>query len=314
MNTMGHDSKLRGVLAPVVTPFGKDLAPDAGRLIAHCRWLLSQDCGLAVFGTNSEANSMTVDEKIDLLDALVDAGIDTARMMPGTGACAIPDTVRLTAQAVKRGCAGVMMLPPFYYKGVSDEGLFRAFSEVIERVGDSRLKIFLYHIPPVAQVAITLPLIERLLAAYPDTVVGVKDSSGDWSNTHAMITSFPGFQVFAGSETGLLQTLQAGGAGCISAGANVNAPAIAALAANWQSPDAGAAQDRITQLRTTMGRYPMIPALKATIARHLEDPAWFGLRPPLVELSQTQRDELAADLDKLGFNMPGLRQQAAAHA
>jgi 4-hydroxy-tetrahydrodipicolinate synthase len=314
MNTMGHDSKLRGVLAPVVTPFAKNLAPDAGRLINHCRWLLSQDCGLAVFGTNSEANSMSVDEKIDLLDALVDAGIDTARMMPGTGACAIPDTVRLTSHAVKRGCAGVMMLPPFYYKGVSDEGLFRAFSEVIERVGDSRLKIYLYHIPPVAQVPITLALIERLLAAYPDAIVGVKDSSGDWSNTEAMIKSFPGFQVFAGSETGLLQTLQTGGAGCISAGANVNAPAIAALAANWRSADAGAAQEKITELRTVMSRYPMIPALKATIGRHLEDPAWYGLRPPLVELSQKQRDELAADLDKLGFKMPGLRQQASAAA
>jgi len=311
---MGHDSKLRGVLAPVVTPFGKNLAPDAGRLVDHCRWLLSQDCGLAVFGTNSEANSMSVDEKIDLLDALVEGGIDTGRMMPGTGACAIPDTVRLTSHAVRRGCAGVMMLPPFYYKGVSDEGLFRAFSEVIERVGDSKLKIYLYHIPPVAQVAITLPLIERLLAAYPDAIVGVKDSSGDWSNTEAMIRTFPGFLVFAGSETGLLQTLQAGGAGCISAGANVNAPAIAALAANWQSPDASAAQEKITGLRTTMGRYPMIPALKATIGRHLEDPAWLALRPPLVELSRTQRDELAADLDKLGFNMPGLRQQASAHA
>jgi 4-hydroxy-tetrahydrodipicolinate synthase len=311
---MRHETKLRGVLAPVVTPFGKDLVPDADRLIRHCRWLLSQDCGLAVFGTNSEANSMSVEEKIDLLDALVDAGIDTGRMMPGTGACAIPDTVRLTAHAVRRGCAGVMMLPPFYYKGVSDEGLFRAFSEVIERVGDSKLKIYLYHIPPVAQVAITLPLIERLLAAYPDTVVGVKDSSGEWSNTEAMIKSFPGFQVFAGSETGLLQTLRAGGAGCISAGANVNTAAIAALAANWQSPDADGAQEKISEFRTLMARYPMIPALKATVARVLEDPEWFRMRPPLVELSQDQRDALAADHDRVDFRMPGLRQQASAPA
>ncbi|MFW6076795.1 MAG: dihydrodipicolinate synthase family protein [Hyphomicrobiales bacterium] len=311
---MRHETKLRGALAPVVTPFGKDLAPDADRLIRHCRWLLLQDCGLAVFGTNSEANSMSVEEKIDLLDALVDAGIDTGRMMPGTGACAIPDTVRLTAHAVNRGCAGVMMLPPFYYKGVSDEGLFRAYAEVIERVGDDRLKIYLYHIPPVAQVPITLPLIERLLAAYPDTVVGVKDSSGEWSNTEAMIKSFPGFQVFAGSEMGLLQTLRAGGVGCISAGANVNAPAIAALAANWQSPDADAAQEKVAQFRTLMGRYPMIPALKATVARFLDDPEWARMRPPLVELSQDQREALAADQDQMGFRMPGLRQHASAPA
>ena len=178
---MSQAKRFSGVLSPVITPFGADLRPDAARLARHCRWLISQNCGLAVFGTNSEANSLSVEEKIELLDALVEAGVDPARMMPGTGACALPDTVRLTAHAVKRGCAGTMMLPPFYYKGVSDEGLFRSYAEVIERVGDARLRIYLYHIPPIAQVPITLGLIERLIAAYPDTVVGIKDSSGDWT-------------------------------------------------------------------------------------------------------------------------------------
>jgi 4-hydroxy-tetrahydrodipicolinate synthase len=311
---MPEDSKMRGVLAPVVTPFTETLAPDPERLIRHCRWLLSQDCGLAVFGTNSEANSLSIEEKIDVLDALVDAGIDTRRMMPGTGACAIPDAVRLTAHAVKRGCAGVLMLPPFYYKGVSDEGLFRAFSEIIERVGDSRLKVYLYHIPPVAQVPITLALIERLLAAYPDTVVGIKDSSGDWSNTEAMLKAFPGFGVFAGNETFLLRNMQGGGAGCISATANINPAAIAGLAANWQATDAEAVQDGLDELRSTMSRYPMIPALKATVGRFQDDPGWFRLRPPLVELAEDQRDALFADLDRLGFRMSGLRQEAATNA
>ena len=127
---------MSGVLAPVITPFQADLSVDAERLVRQCRWLLARDCGLAVFGTNSEANSLSVEEKIDLLDALTGAGLDAARMMPGTGACAIPDAVRLTSHAVKLGCSGVLMLPPFYYKGVSDEGLFRAYSEVIQRVGD----------------------------------------------------------------------------------------------------------------------------------------------------------------------------------
>ena len=104
--------KMSGVLSPVITPFKSDLTPDATRLARQCRWLLSQDCGLAVFGTNSEANSLSVDEKISLLDALIEAGIDANRMMPGTGACSIPDTVRLTAHATKHGCGGVLMLPP----------------------------------------------------------------------------------------------------------------------------------------------------------------------------------------------------------
>src|SRR6266581_606391 len=160
--------RIRGVLAPVVTPFKADLSPDCERFIRHCQWLLSKNCGLAVFGTNSEANSMAAQERMKLLDALVAAGIDTSRMMPGTGCCSITETVELTSQAVKHGCAGVLMLPPFYYKGVSEEGLYRYFSEVVQRVGDSLLRIYLYHIPPVAVVGITTGLVERLLKSYPN--------------------------------------------------------------------------------------------------------------------------------------------------
>src|SRR5207253_8490803 len=113
---------IRGVLAPVLTPFKADLSPDRERFIAHCKWLLSQNCGLAPFGTTSEANSLSIEERSKLLDALVAAGINTPRMMPGTGYCSITDTVKLTSQAVKHGCAGVLMLPPFYYKSVTEEG------------------------------------------------------------------------------------------------------------------------------------------------------------------------------------------------
>jgi 4-hydroxy-tetrahydrodipicolinate synthase len=211
--------RMQGVLSPVVTPFTADYQPDSSRFVRHCTWLLSQDVGLAVFGTNSEGNSLSVSEKIRLLDQLVAAGVPASRMMPGTGACALGDTVELTRHAVKLGAGGVLMLPPFYYKGLSDEGLFRSFSEVIQRVGDSRLRIYLYHIPPVAQVPITLTLIERLLKEYPGAIAGVKDSSGDWSNTKAMLDQFQphGFDVFCGSESFLLDTMRGGGAGCISA-------------------------------------------------------------------------------------------------
>jgi 4-hydroxy-tetrahydrodipicolinate synthase len=182
--------RIRGVLAPVVTPFKVDLSPDPQRFIAHCKWLLSQNCGLAVFGTNSEANSLSMEERAMLLDELVAAGINASRMMPGTGCCSIMETVKLTAQAVRHGCAGVLMLPPFYYKDVSEEGLYRYFSEVVQRVGDARLKIYLYHIPPVAVVGITTGLVERLLAAYPNSIAGIKDSSGDWNNTKTFLDAF----------------------------------------------------------------------------------------------------------------------------
>ncbi|MCG2597127.1 MAG: dihydrodipicolinate synthase family protein, partial [Achromobacter sp.] len=215
----------QGVYSPVLTPFNADLSPSAPRFVGHCRALLEQGAGLAIFGTNSEANSLSVAEKRHLLDALLDAGLPAARMMPGTGACALPDAVELTRHAVGAGCGGVLMLPPFYYKGVSDEGLFRAFAHVIERVADERLRIYLYHIPPVSGVPISLGLIDRLLGEFPGIVAGIKDSSGDWANTQAMLRDFQprGFDVFAGTETVLLETMRAGGAGCITATGTVNA-------------------------------------------------------------------------------------------
>ena len=255
---------IRGALAPVVTPFKADLAPDSKRFIAHCRWLLSHNCGLAVFGTNSEANSLSMEERAMLLDELVAAGIDPSRMMPGTGCCSIMETVKLTKQAVGNGCAGVLMLPPFYYKDVNEEGLYRYFSEVVQRVGDARLKIYLYHIPPVAVVGITTGLVERLLAAYPNAIAGMKDSSGDWNNTKTFLDAFAvrarhetssksqtpssksqgsskiqhpkdesSFDVFVGSESFLLANMRNGGVGTISATANVNPAAIHKLYKQW---------------------------------------------------------------------------------
>jgi 4-hydroxy-tetrahydrodipicolinate synthase len=300
--------RITGVLSPVVTPFKADLSPDGEKLVKQCRWLLSQDVGLAVFGTNSEANSLSVEEKIELLDRLSEAKVDPARMMPGTGCCAITDSVKLTAHATKLGCAGVLMLPPFYYKGVSDDGLFRNFAEVIERVGNSGLRIYLYNIPPVSQVAITIPLIERLLSAYPDNVAGIKDSSGDWNNTKAYLDSFAdhGFDVFPGSESFLLRGMRHGGAGCISATANVNPAAIARLFSTWSSEDADAQQARLDEIRGIFAKYPMIPALKTAIAYYSDTASWLTVRPPLVELAAEQKDSLIGELDRVGFIMAGL--------
>ena len=304
---MSH-GRIQGVLSPVVTPFRSDLSPDAERFVRHCRWLLSQNVGLAAFGTNSEANSLSADERIELLDHLVAAGLDTSRMMPGTGCCALPETVRLTAHAMKVGCAGVLMLPPFYYKGVSDDGPFRSFAEVIERVGDRRLRVYLYHIPPVAQVPITLGLIERLLKAYPDNVAGIKDSSGDWANTKAVLGAFAasGFDVFPGSETFLLASMRAGAVGCISATANINPGPIARLHATWQAADADRQQQGLDEIRTIMQSYVMIPALKAAIANWARDPAWTTVRPPLVPLTAAQAADLVTKLETKDFQMPGL--------
>jgi 4-hydroxy-tetrahydrodipicolinate synthase len=305
------NQRIRGVLAPVVTPFGADLSPDTERFIAHCQWLLSQNCGLVVFGTTSEANSLAAEERSALLDALVASGVDTSRMMVGTGCCSITETVKLTAQAVKHSCAGVLTLPPFYYKGVSEEGLYRYFSEVVQRVGDDRLRIYLYHIPPVAVVGITPGLVEHLLKSYPKVIAGMKDSSGDWNNTKVFLDAFAqsGFDVFVGSESFLLANMRNGGVGTISATANVNPAAIHKFYAEWKNADADEQQGKLNIIRDIFGKkYPLIAALKQGIAIYANDPAWAKVRPPLVELTAEQARTLAADLTAISFTMPGLKR------
>ena len=302
---MAESNRLSGVLCPVVTPFKPDLTVDSGRLERHCRWLLSNGVGLALFGTNSEANSLSIDEKIELLNSLVENGMATHRMMPGTGCVALPDSVRLTKVAVKMNCAGVLVLPPFYYKEVSDVGLFRSYAEIIEQVGDSRLRIYLYNIPQLTGVRISSELVEKLLTEYPDCIAGIKDSAGDWTYTKSMIESFSssGFDVFPASEVFLKDTLNIGGKGCISATVNINPGGIVAL---WTGLLDGLSDDReqdAMTIRKIFEKYPMIAALKATIAHFTDDPDWSRVRPPLDQLSADQAKILIKELMEAGFCM-----------
>ncbi len=294
--------RFSGVLVPVATPFGDDLTPDAERLAQLCRLLLEDGAGgLAVFGTTSEANSLSAGERMALLDHLIAAGIPAASLMPGTGACSVTEAAALTRHATKHGCGGVLMLPPFYYKAASDDGLFDFFRCVIDDVASDNLRVYLYHIPPVAQVGFSLDLIERLIAAYPATVVGLKDSSGDWSNTAAIIDRFPGFSVFPGSEVFLLDGLRAGGAGCISATANVNLAALAHLATTWREPGADDLQTTATRCRRLIEAYPVVPAVKAILAARLGDPGWARVRPPFRPLAADRVAALASELAEAGF-------------
>ena len=287
---------LHGVLAPVLTPMRDDLSPDTPKWIAFCKQLLADGCtGLAPFGTTSEANSLGLDERMEMLDALVEAGVPAKLLMPGVGTCAITDTAKLAAQAARLGCGGVLMLPPFYYKGVSEEGVFRSVAEVVERVGDDRLRVYVYHIPPIAVVGFSLKVIERLIKAYPTTVVGIKDSSGDWNNLKAILESFPGFGTFTGSERFLLPTLRLGGVGTISAMANVIPGRIRQLYDNYLAENADQVQDALNVPREALREYAPIPALKEILAVRTGDTCWRNVRPPLVSMSEQQA---AAMLEK----------------
>jgi 4-hydroxy-tetrahydrodipicolinate synthase len=302
---MSH--RIRGVLAPVLTPFKADLSADVDKFIAHCRWLIGQEAGLAIFGTNSEAASVSLGERLELTDALLAAGVPASRMMPGTGACALPDAVTLTRHAVANGAAGCLVLPPFFYKGVSDEGLFRYYAELIERVGDARLKVYLYHIPQVSGVPITLDLIAMLRKRYPDTVVGAKDSSGVWENTQAMLDEHAkdGFDVFPASESTLSRALPLGAAGCISATVNMNPAGIHAVYRGWSDAEGPALQAKADVIRQIFQALPMIPAMKRAVAEHADDAAWATVRPPLVTLGEDDSARLMAQLRAAQFAMPG---------
>jgi 4-hydroxy-tetrahydrodipicolinate synthase len=298
-----NSGRMTGVLAPVLTPFDAGLAPDPKRFVAFARVLRQLDIGLAPFGTTSEGNSLDSDEKRMLLDALAADGTDMARVMPGTGTCSITETATLSTHAVRLGCGGVLMLPPFYYKGVSDDGLFRFYSEVIQRVGDDALRVYLYHFPRQSQTPISLGLIERLLKAYPDTVAGIKDSSGEMTNMLAMLKAFPGFGVFTGTEAAMLDVLKAGGAGCISANANVNGAAMVELFKHWRDDQAQDLQAALTAFRVAMQDFPLIAALKALVARASGDQTWRLTRPPLTDMSIDTEDSLIKRLEKAGFKV-----------
>ena len=299
-------TRLRGVFAPVLTPFNQRLEPDVERFIAHCRWLISNGVGLAIFGTNSEAASLSVQERIELTEALLHSGVPAARLMPGTGGCSLTDAVTLTRHAVHSGASGALMLPPFYFKGVSDEGLFAYYAEVIERVADARLKIYLYHIPQFTQVPITLNLIAMLRKRYPDTVVGAKDSSGNWDNTQAMLDNFAkdGFDVFPASESLLSKALPLGAAGCISATVNVNPAGIRAVYEGWSSAKGAELQAKADVIRAIFQAVPMIPAMKRVVAEFSNRESWRVVRPPLCALSDATATELLKTLADAGFDMP----------
>jgi 4-hydroxy-tetrahydrodipicolinate synthase len=285
-----------GAWAASLTPLNSDLSIDTGAYLAHVRWLLDRGCaGVAALGTTGEANSFSLNERLDLIGVLARAGIASERMVVGVGCCAAPDTIALTRAALEAGFSNVLMLPPFYYKNVSDEGVFRSYAHVIEAVGDPRLKVLIYDFPQMTGLKISTELLARLASAFRDTVVGVKNSSGDWAAMEAASKQLPGFSVFAGTEQFLLPTLRAGGPGCISATANVTCVGLAELAANWKSANADALQAKVTETRLMLQQYPAIPALKEIMAAATGHEGWRRLRTPMVNLSA---QDAAALLEK----------------
>jgi 4-hydroxy-tetrahydrodipicolinate synthase len=294
----------RGVFAASLTPMNADLSPDHGRIVAHSQWLLANGCdGVAPLGTTGEANSLTVAERLAILETFGKAGITGAKLIAGVGCCAIPDTVALARTALEIGAGGVLMLPPFYYKGPSQDGLFRAYAETIERIADPALRIYLYNFPQQVGFELPIPLMKRLVDAFPGVVVGSKDSSGDWPRMERTLEAIPGFRLLPGSEEFLLAGLRKGAVGCISATTNVTAPNAHEVYARWQGPDADALQAHLTRLRKAFDGTPAIAAMKALLALKTGDATWAHIRAPFVELTAADIKGVVDKLDAAEFRL-----------
>lgn len=288
-----------GVFSAALTPLTADLAPDHAAFADHARWLLEEGCdGIAMLGTTGEANSFSTAERMALLEAAVASGIAPSRLLPGTGVAALTETVELTRHALSLGVNTVVMLPPFYYKGVTDDGVFAAYAEVIERIASPHLKVVLYHIPQMSAVPISHAVIERLLARFPETVVGIKDSAGEIGNMLEMVRRFPGFSVLAGADPLLLPLRRQGGAGCITATSNLVARDLAFIFRHAleesRAMEVEAAQQRVVAMRNRASRFPQMASLKTLTAQRTGQQGWMRLRPPLLPL---KKDEAKALLE-----------------
>ena len=293
-----------GVFCASATPVLEDGSPDHAAFAAHCRALIEEGCdGVALLGTTGEANSFSLRQRQDLLEKVIAFGLDPQRLLPGTSQTNVPDSITLVKHAVEAGVKACVVLPPFYYKGVSDEGLFRFYAELIEGVGSNDLRVVLYHIPPIAQIGISLELTARLREAFPGVIVGVKDSSGKIESMEAFAKAFDNFSVLAGADPFMLPLLRAGGAGCITSSSNLIGKHLRVVFDNWfdasQNDKVDAAQARINAWRDLSNAYVQLPTIKAMLAKRRNHPGWTRVRPPLVELTPAELDVVWGQMAKL---------------
>lgn len=294
---------MQGLWAPSVTPFDSDDNIDTDRLASHVAWLLEFGChGVVLFGTTGEASSFTLSERKKALESLLSSGVDSGRLAVGTGCTAVRDTIDLTSHALGLGVNRVLVLPPFYLKPVTREGLIRSFAEVIDGVASDSLELFAYHFPRLSGVPISPSVLNDLHKRFGPTIAGVKDSTGDAGSLTAFLDECPQLDVFPGTETLLLAGLRRGSAGVITAGANVN-PAL--LRQIYDAPEqADALQDKATAIRTEIQRHGNVHAIKALLAHYHHDPAWLRVRAPLSNSEFPEGSALAAGIGALGYEWP----------
>src|SRR3982751_753316 len=296
MNSKSNIHAVQGLWCAMLTPIAPDGGVDHPRFVRHAQALLAQGVdGVAPFGTTGEGQSFSVKERSDGLAALLAGGIPPERVVAATGCAALTETIALSRESVQAGCAGCLVLPPFFFKGMSDDGLYAWYARVIEAVADARLRVFLYHIPQHSGIPLSVDLVARLASAFPGVVAGVKDSEGNWANTSALLERVPNLAILVGHEPHLPRLLRAGGAGTICGVANAYPEIVRALLSPSVTP---ADEERIATFISILFEYPFLPAFKAILAAQTAEPGWRPVRPPWLDLPEAARQQLLGALEK----------------
>lgn len=285
---------LSGVIAAIATPIDEAGSPDLARAMTLARYLLDHGCdGLNVLGSTGEATSFARDERMAVMSAYKDNGMPMARLMVGTGAAAVADAVALTKHAAELGFAGALVVPPFYYKGVPDDGLVAYIDTLMAATSDRPIPLYLYHYPALTGLPWHIGLIERLLKKHPARIAGLKDSSGDMAYARAAAAVSSSFAVFPSTEAALLEARGGAFAGCISATANLNADLCARA---FHQGDRAALDAAVTIRKLFEGRH-LVAGVKALLAYIHGDPALARMKPPLTGYTADDRAAVVAGYD-----------------
>ena len=307
--------KISGVYCAPLTPINEDNTINKKLFLQHCNNLLSQNLdGLAIFGTTGEANSFSVDEKIEAINYLLENNIKSEKLIPGTGQCSIKDTVKFTKNVVKLKAKAVLVLPPFYYKNVQNDGVVEYYQRVFEEVGENNFHCLLYNIPQITGVTINFDVIDKLITKFPHNIVGMKDSSGDLDSMLKTIKYFNEFSVFSGSDSLALKACKRGGAGAITAAANISGKLLVYIINNYkkesQIPNFQEFQYLQEQIRSTLLSHEPISALKAFLSINNNNPKWNRVNTPLTSIQNPINHKTIISLIELIKKMGSLLASA----
>jgi len=290
----------KGVVTASLTPFNRNLSPDNALLLDHCKGIIARGGnGILLLGTTGEANSLSVPERMEILDSLLKDGLNPTSLLVGTGTSSLTETITLTRHAIDCGVTNILVMPPFYYRKVTDDGLFQYFADLIDRVQEN-VRLYLYHFPAMSGIDISMGLLERLIGVFPDRIAGMKDSGGDLGHMLKVMRRFPAFRLYSGTERLLTETLDHGSEGCISATTNYSIQYAAEVYQKYlNNKDLTSSKDRMLACRGTFEGHVFAPAIKGVLQATTGVDNWQYVRPPLTLPNKNDLQKLIADIRRI---------------